>query len=377
MSAEEGSLLEARLERPGFRLDIQIDWKVKTLVLFGASGSGKTTLLRILLGLESDATLRFRLEGQWLDDPDRGLRTPVHRRRLGWVPQTPTLFPDRSVARNIHFGARRDSDGAWIERAIEVLELGPLLDRSVTRLSGGERQRVALARAIAIRPRALLLDEPMASLDVALRSRILPYLSRIRDELALPLIYITHDPDEAILLGDEIAVLDRGRLAARGEPREILWSRAAHSLPNQLGVENLIEVEAPVSREPTTGPARVRTKAGLEFETPWATIPGEKWILGIRAEEILLSLTEPGRISARNIFPGRVARIDVHSGHALVHVDVEGRANPDPAKEFPAPEVATERLIAKLTDAAVRDLSLASGTRVHLIIKSQALHRIR
>ena len=351
------SLLEVQLERSEFCIDIRLEWQVKSLVLFGASGSGKTTLLRVLLGLETHAKARAKLSGDWLEDPSVGLRLPIHQRRLGWVPQSATLFPDRSVEENIRFGVERGDESSWIKQTIEVLELGPLQGRNVTRLSGGERQRVALARAIAIRPRALLLDEPMASLDVGLRARVLPYLLRIRDELDLPLVYITHDPDEAILLGDEIAVLDRGRLIAQGAPRETLWSQAVHSLTTQLGVENVFEATCVTTDETST---RVQISGGLALETPWPLSPGESLTLGVRAEDILVSLDRPNRISARNLCPGQISHIDAQSDHFLVHVDV-----------------GSDRLIAKLTERAVLDLQLATGPRVYLIIKSQALRRIR
>jgi molybdate transport system ATP-binding protein len=357
MTANCGSLLEVRLDRSDFRIDLRLEWDVKTLVLFGASGSGKTTLMRVLLGLENDAVARVRLAGQWLENSESGVRMPVHRRRLGWVPQSPTLFPDRSVSGNIRFGASSTVDSTWIDQAIDVLELGPLLARSVTDLSGGESQRVALARAIACRPRALLLDEPMASLDVGLRARVLPYLLRIRDELELPLVYITHDPDEAILLGDEMAVLDRGCLIAQGPPRETLWSQAVHSLAAGIDVENIFDVEG---MDPDIDTQRVHTESGLEFETPWPAPIGEQWTVGIRGEDILVSLDRPSRISARNVIAGRVARIDAQPDHRLVHVDV-----------------GEDRLIAKLTESAVEELELADGSDVYLIIKSQALRRIR
>lgn len=354
---DQESLLEVQLDRSDFRIDLRLEWQVKALVLFGASGSGKTTLLRVLLGLEINAGATTKLFGDWLENPKMGLRLPIHRRNLGWVPQSPTLFPDRSVEQNIRFGIRRSQETHWLQQAIEVLELGPLLNRGVTRLSGGERQRVALARAIAIRPRALLLDEPMASLDVGLRARVLPYLLRIREELDLPLVYITHDPDEAMLLGDEIAVLDRGRLIAQGAPRETLWSQAVHSLTTHLGVENVFEVDCVATSGTST---RVRTRAGMELDTPWPLRAGENLTLGIRAEDILISLDRPSRISARNLCPGRIAQVDSQADHLLVHVDV-----------------GADRLIAKLTEGAVEDLSLTSGTSVYLIIKSQALRRVR
>jgi molybdate transport system ATP-binding protein len=357
-STEEAhSLLEVQLTQSDFQIDVQLEWAAKSLVLFGASGSGKTTLMRVLLGLEPRAKARSKLAGHWLEDPVRGLSLPPHQRNLGWVPQSPTLFPDRSVERNILFGVSGSPDTAWVEQAIEVLELGSLLGRAVTDLSGGERQRVALARAIAIRPRALLLDEPMASLDLDLRARVLPYLLRIRDELDLPLVYITHDPDEAILLGDEIAVLDCGRLVAQGNPRETLWSQAVHSLSTHIETLNVFDVTACSERETDH---RVQTLRGLEFETPWPISPDAELSIGIRAEDILISLDRPSRISARNVISGRVAQLDAQADHRLVHVDA-----------------GADRLIAKLTRGAVDELALCEGAEVYLIIKSQALRRIR
>jgi molybdate transport system ATP-binding protein len=356
VSIEEGSLLEVEFARTGFRLDFRLEWDASSLVLFGPSGSGKTTLLRVALGLEPQARLRLKLAGNWLEDADRGLRVPVHERRLGWVPQSPTLFPDRSVLQNIRFGARQPQAEVDIARAVDVLELGGRLNARVSELSGGERQRVALARAIASRPRALLMDEPLASLDLGLRGRVLPYLLRVRQELGLPLIHITHDPDEAMLLGDEIAVLNQGRLVAHGEPRETLWSQAVLPLTTQLGVENLIEVEAMDGEGPSP---RVRTRDGLELQTPWPVNPGERLRLGVRAEDILIGLDRPGRLSARNVLTGRVDRIAESPDHRLVYVDVAGLC-----------------LVAKLTEGAVRELELEAGTAVYLIIKSQALRRI-
>ncbi len=355
MSGEAPSLLEVSLERRDFEIRVALAWESRALVLFGPSGSGKTSLLRAALGLEPRARVRLRLGGEWLEDADRDWRVPVHGRRLGWVPQSPTLFPDRSVLENVRFGAARDDDSE-VARAIDVLELGELIGASVSELSGGERQRVALARAVASRPRALLLDEPLASLDLALRGRVLPFLLRVREELDLPLLHITHDPDEAMLLGDEMAVLDRGRVVAQGEPRETLWSRAVLPLTTQLGVENVLEVEG-LGRD---GPSRrVRTRRGLELETPWPVEAGAALRIGIRAEDVLIGLDRPGRLSARNVCAGRVASVESSEDQPLVHVDV-----------------GDDRLVAKLTQAAVDELALAAGVDVYLIIKSQALRRI-
>jgi molybdate transport system ATP-binding protein len=325
----------------------------RVVVIFGPSGSGKSTLFEAVLGLVPGACRRVRLGGVWLDDGESGLRLPVERRGLGWVPQEPTLFPHRTVGDNLRFGAERAAGDREerIARAVEVLELGPLLDRPVDRLSGGERQRVAIGRALASGPRALLLDEPLASLDVALRARVLPYLLRVRDELSLPILHITHDPDEALLMGERVVV----RAVASGPPRDVLWSRAVLPLAEALGVENVFDARGV---EGGQGQATVQTAAGLRLVIPAALDPGARVSLGIRAEDVLLSADPPGRVSARNVLDARVVACETHDGDALVHLDVG-----DP-------------LIAKITTAAADKLSLRPGARVFALIKAQAIRRL-
>ncbi|MDG2335770.1 MAG: molybdenum ABC transporter ATP-binding protein [Myxococcota bacterium] len=351
------SSLEIEFARPGFELSVRLEWDERVLVLFGPSGSGKSTLLECLLGLHPSASTRIRLDDRWLDDPERGLRTRIEERGLGWVPQAPTLFPHLDVAGNLAFGRRRAGAAADVsmQRAIEVLELGSLLERSVDELSGGERSRVALGRALASGPKALLLDEPLAALDLALRARVLPYLMRVRDELDLPLVYITHDSDEAMLIGDRVAVLDQGKLVEAGQPREVLWSRAVLPLSEALGMENLLEVRGSA---PGDEP-RVSTASGLELIVPWPVAGGERVSIGCPAHEILIALEEPRGISARNILPARILRVDEAEGDVLVHLD------------------AGEPLVAKLTPGALHRLGLSPGTQVYAIIKAQALRRVR
>lgn len=351
--------IAVRFARGGFALDVDLRCDARVAVLFGPSGSGKTTLFEIALGLHPGARPTVRLGGRWLDDPQRSLSLPIEARALGWVPQEPMLFPHLDVAGNLRFGLRRaGADGARaLAGAIEVLELGPLLARRVDALSGGERARVALGRALASGPRALLLDEPLASLDLALRARVLPYLLRVRDALGLPILYITHDPDEALLVGEWVAVLDRGRLVASGEPRAVLWSRAVLPLSEALGLENVLEARV---LECGDGAARVETRAGLRLSVP-APAPlaaGEALRLGLPARDLLLAAEAPGRISARNVIPARVTGVEPADGGALVHLD------------------AGEPLVAKLTHEAVRALELAPGRRVFCVIKAQSLRRL-
>jgi molybdate transport system ATP-binding protein len=349
--------IRARLRRSGFALDVDAGWSERVAVLFGPSGSGKTLLLETVLGLHRDARAEVELAGEVLEDPARGVRVPVHERRLGWVPQESALFPNLSVEGNLRLALGRAGPDAErvLRRAVEVLEIGGLLGRPVRGLSGGERQRVALARALASGPRALLLDEPLASLDLPLRARVLPYLLRVRDELGLPMLYITHDPDEALVLGEVAVVLDAGRVVAVGAPREVLWSRAVLPLSEVLGLENVIEARALSSRD---GAAEVESAAGLRLVVRGRLEPGERVRLGLRAEELLLAVGEPGRLSARNVFPARIVRLEPREGDVLVHLD------------------AGETLVARITGSAARSLGLAEGAPVHVVVKAQAIRRL-
>jgi molybdate transport system ATP-binding protein len=351
--------VRARVARGGFTLDVDLRTDARVVVLFGPSGSGKSTLLEVLLGLHAGASPGVCIAGHWLDDPERRLSLAIEERGLGWVPQEPLLFPHLDVAANLRFGARRAgaAAGRALADAIEVLELGPLLARRVDRLSGGERSRVALGRALASGPRALLLDEPLASLDLPLRARVLPYLLRVRDAKDLPIFYVTHDPDEAQVVGEWVAVLDRGRVVATGEPRAVLWSRAVLPLSEALGLENVIEASV---RTCADGAAQVETRAGVRLSVP-APAPlaeGETLRLGLPARDLLLAAEAPGRISARNVLPARVVRLEPADDGVLVHVD------------------AGEALVAKLTRDAVRALELAPGQAVFCVIKAQSLRRL-
>jgi molybdate transport system ATP-binding protein len=362
MSVESNGVIQVALQRPEFDIDVALDWDDGVLVLFGRSGSGKSTLLECVLGLHASARCRILIAGSWLEDHVNGLSLPTDRRGLGWVPQSATLFPHLDVAANLRFGvARSGADESSLDRIVELLEIGSLLERSARDLSGGERSRVALGRALASGPRALLLDEPLAALDIPLRAKLLPYLLRVRDELGLPIVYITHDPDEAMLLGERVAVLDAGCVVASGPPRDVLWSQAVLPLSETLGLENVFQAE--FQPEPDAGDSaqtggRIVTRAGLVLQVPWRLEAGKGLLLGLRAEDITLSLDPPGRISARNVIPGRITRREDLANHVLVHVD------------------AGERLVVRVTPDAARALELESGIPVFLIVKAHALRRL-
>lgn len=224
----QGLHIKLALPRPEFELSVDLELPETGIsVLFGPSGSGKTTLLRCVAGLETSAQGLVRLGTQvWQDDP-AGIRLPVWRRDLGYVFQEASLFEHLDVRRNLEYGLRRAAPPGGttaLDAAVDLLGIQPLLTRTVARLSGGERQRVAIARALATQPSLLLLDEPMAALDFARRQEILPWLERLRDELKIPMLYVTHSADEVARLADQLVVLDSGHVQAAGPVAEVLSS---------------------------------------------------------------------------------------------------------------------------------------------------------
>jgi molybdate transport system ATP-binding protein len=191
-----------------FTLDVSAELSARATALYGPSGSGKTSLLESVAGLRRLQRGRIELHG-------RDVTTlPSRLRRVGYVPQDDALFPHLSVRQNIFYGAREQGDDV-LDVLLDVLELRPLLDRGVKTLSGGERKRVALARALVTKPEILLLDEPLAGVDAALRDRVLQYLVRVRDEFPIPTIYVTHQMAEVEAICEEMVVLERGRVVGQ------------------------------------------------------------------------------------------------------------------------------------------------------------------
>lgn len=214
-------LLDLHLRQGRFTLQMQARLEAAITALFGPSGAGKTTVLDAIAGLRTPASGSIVVGSRVLFDAAAGVSLPPHRRHVGYVAQEVALFPHMSVRRNVLYG-RREGQRLSLEKVAAMLEIAPLLDRRVPDLSGGERQRVALARALLSAPELLLLDEPLAAVDVERRRRILPFLERVRDELTVPILYVTHDPGEAARLADHVVVLEEGRVAAAGPPGEAL-----------------------------------------------------------------------------------------------------------------------------------------------------------
>jgi molybdate transport system ATP-binding protein len=215
--------LDFVLEQGDFRLELRETLTASVTALFGPSGAGKTTTLEVIAGLRRPTTGTIVVNDRALFSSALGLDLPVHQRRLGYVTQDVSLFPHLSVRRNVLYG-RRPGQRLSLETVLSMLEIEPLLDRRVAQLSGGERQRVALARALMSSADLLLLDEPLASVDVELRRRVLPYLERVRDEAGVPIIYVTHAREEVHALADMVIVLEGGRVVCSGTPAAALGS---------------------------------------------------------------------------------------------------------------------------------------------------------
>jgi molybdate transport system ATP-binding protein len=207
-------VLDFRLSQGSFTLEVNTRLDRPVTALFGPSGAGKTTILDAIAGLRTPTTGSIAINGRILYDSASGANVPTHKRHIGYVAQDVALFPHMSVRRNVLYG-RREGQKLSLDTVAHMLEIETLLDRDVPQLSGGERQRVALARALMSAPELLLLDEPLAAVDVERRRRILPYLERVRDELLVPIVYVTHDRAEAAQLANEVVVLAHGRIAER------------------------------------------------------------------------------------------------------------------------------------------------------------------
>ena len=214
------TLRHIRLPLAGFTLALDAEISAPVTGIFGPSGAGKTSLLDLIAGLRRADSAHLALDDTVLTDTAARIFIPAHRRAIGCVPQDLALFPHLSVRGNLLYGHDSAKAAITLAHVVEIMEIGALLDRGTASLSGGEKQRVALARALLAAPRLLLLDEPLASLDHPLKLRLLAYLRRIRDEFHIPMLYVSHDPEEIAALCDEVFVLEKGRVTSSGTAAE-------------------------------------------------------------------------------------------------------------------------------------------------------------
>lgn len=346
-----------RLGYPGFALEVELTLPGTGItVLFGHSGSGKTTLLRAIAGLERVPDGRLVVAGQvWQEG---AVFLPTHRRPLGYVFQEASLFAHLNVRGNLLYGQRRadGADPAAFAHLVALLGLERLLDRQPAGLSGGERQRVAIARALLTRPRLLLMDEPLAALDVARRAEVMPFLEQLHAELKIPLLYVSHAPDEVARLADHLVVLEAGRVLGAGPLTETL---ARLDLPIQREEEAGVVLEAKVvEQDPQWHLTRIAFTGGGLWVRARGQAIGATVRVRILARDVSIALERITGTSIVNTLPATVAELgdDAHPALCLVRLDVGGSP-----------------LLARLTRRSSANLALAVGKKVWVQIKSVAL----
>jgi molybdate transport system ATP-binding protein len=325
--------------------------------LFGPSGCGKTTLLRCIAGLSRAPLGRLVVNGDTWQDADAF--RPVHQRPLGYVFQEANLFAHLSIRRNLQFGQSRINEAdrrVEFDRAIELLGIAHLLERKPAGLSGGERQRVAIARALLTSPRLLLMDEPLAALDVARKNEFMPYLERLHGELDIPVLYVSHAPDEVARLADHIVVMDAGRAVASGP---LLDTLARLDLPIRLGEDAGVVLDAVVAeRDAAWHLARVEFSGGSLWVRDGGQSVGQAVRVRILARDVSIALEHVRDTSIQNCLRATVTELagDSHPALALVRLNI----GPSP-------------LLSRITRRSAAGLGLAPGKPVWVQIKAVAL----
>jgi molybdate transport system ATP-binding protein len=344
-----------------FLLDARFETGGGLIALFGRSGSGKTSVVNVIAGLIRPDKGLVAVDDAVLVDTSRGIFVPRHRRRLGYVFQEGRLFPHLTVRQNLLYGrwfAAKDQRRDDLDRVVDLLGIAALLERRPGRLSGGEKQRVAIGRALLANPRLLLMDEPLASLDEARKTEILPYIERLRDQSRVPIVYVSHSIAEVARLASTVVLFSEGKVAACGPISEIMQRLDLFPLTGRAEAGAI--VEATVERhDERFGLTELRSRAGL-WRLPRLDAPvGTRLRLRVRARDVMLAKSAPTDLSALNVMPGVVAGIGARDGPIVeIRVDCGGEA-----------------LIARLTRYSVDRLGLAEGAPIYALVKSVALDR--
>lgn len=358
-------MLRARISKQfgtgnGHTLTIDVDVQAAdgVTVLFGASGAGKTSILRAIAGIITPDAGRISLGEKVYFDSEAGIQLPIRERKVGYVFQNHVLFPHLTAEQNILYGAKPGPGGSARDRTRELISLLGIektADRHPQQLSGGEQQRVALARALATDPDIMLLDEPLSSVDMATRSRLLEEISAIQRRSGIPFIYVTHNQSEAVRLGDAMIVIDNGKAVQQGPPLEIFNAPRTASVARLVGAENIFMGRI-LSHRTADGTTTIDVNSCI-IETSLNSLPiGHQATIGIRSEDIIVSLEHFTQISARNVLKGVIRQIfsEVDKTELVVFCGIDFKVS--------------------VTQAAVRELKLDIGSTVYLLIKARAVH---
>jgi molybdate transport system ATP-binding protein len=350
-----------RLGYSSFSLDVDLSIPCRGVTaLFGPSGSGKTTVLRCLAGLVRSPSGRLVVGGDVWQDENVGIFLPTHRRPLGMVFQDAALFPHLSVFENLRYGMKRSGvagDIADYDAILELLGIEGLLERMPRNLSGGERQRVAVARALLTHPRLLLMDEPLAALDTKRKLEILPHLEKLRDELDIPILYVSHSPDEIARLADNLVLMEGGRVIAAGSLSETL---ARIDLPSAFADDAGVVLEMVVAEHEEDDLTRLEFGGGRILVSRREEPVGHKLRCRIHARNVSLAIQRHDEdTSILNILPATVATFASTNtpGHVLVRLALRDGSP----------------LLARITERSRRQLALTPGSTVWAQVKAVAL----
>ncbi len=363
MSQPGSPFLEARVVckiHESLSVDLSLDLGCEIGIIFGPSGAGKTTVLRLISGISRPDAGRVSVGGKTLFDSVAHIDEPLRNRKIGMIFQDDRLFPHLSVAANVEFGLRGSTPALRRDRLAEVAALcgiENLLGRMPLTLSGGERQRVGLARALAPRPRLLLCDEPVSALDLANRHTLLEQLRMAQQALAVPMLYVTHSPGEALSLGSRLFLLKAGRIVASGTPMDVLSTNAeVPAGPDAWeGVRNVFPARV-ANHDLVHGASLLELEGGPALTVPYLRRPpGTRVLVAVRADDILLSIEPLTGLSARNQIAGHVEQLVRHGSEAEVIV-----------------RTGQLTWIVSVVEKAVEQLAISPGAGVHLIIKARS-----
>ncbi|MBN2631619.1 MAG: molybdenum ABC transporter ATP-binding protein [Rhodobacteraceae bacterium] len=339
-----------------FRLNVAFAAPPGMTVLFGRSGSGKTSIANAVAGLMRPERGRVSV-GDWvLVDTDAGLCLPSHRRRLGYIFQEGRLFPHLTVRQNLAYGAwfaPKDAPREDMGRVVEMLGIGPLLARRPAGLSGGERQRVAIGRALLAAPRLILADEPLSALDEERKAEILPYFERLRDEVRVPILFVSHSPTEVARIATTVVALEAGRVSRIGTAAEVLGDPALAP----MGVRSAgAVITATLVRQHDDGLSELDAGGIALFLPRVEAALGNAIRLRIAAHDVILSREVPKGLSALNILPGTVEAVHHGDGPgAMIRLTTPAGA-----------------VLARVTRRSADLLGLQPGVAAYAIIKSVA-----
>ena len=350
--------IDLNLKRGEFNTKLKCQFTEPVTGLFGASGAGKSTLLGMLAGLIKPDSGRLVIDDQVLFDSAQGINKPIYERRIGLVFQDSHLFPHLNVRHNLNYGFNLLSfaDRRFTpNQIIELLEIGHLLNHKPHQLSGGEKQRVAIGRTLLASPRLLLLDEPLASLDTRLKNQILPFLRRIKEEIKIPMLYVSHSIDEILALTSHIAIIEQGQLLANGNFHEIIHQENLQVVAHSLGLENVIC--ANVSKHELIYGYTELKHGNQIIVMPLITAEiGTPVTISIAATNVALALYQLENVTIQNQLHGVVTEIKQIGYRILVTVDI-----------------GDSLIVAELTTKALQSLGIAIGSKLYCLIKAQAI----